>query len=88
MRIREAQKNRSYEYGTLIPDMNLDPHSSQRIHCNRTYMYKTKWKGITGNNGKKDHGVMITIIKLPLTYHVCRELNPPDRLLTPAPVIR
>jgi hypothetical protein len=31
---------------------------------------------------------MITIITLPLTYHVCRALTPPDRLLTPAPVIR
>jgi hypothetical protein len=42
------------------------------------------------NNGKqwqKDKGVKITIITSPLTYHVCRELNPPDRLPTPAPVI-
>jgi hypothetical protein len=38
MRIREAQKNRFYESGTLIPDMNPHSHLAQRIDCNRIFI--------------------------------------------------
>ncbi len=51
--VLDAKQSIFLNVRTLIPHKNPDPHLAQRIDCN---IYKAKWKGISGKNGKKMKG--------------------------------